>query len=256
MLKRDVILNIVNKKLGPYGKLILLGYGGSISYGLNTPESDIDIKGIFIPNKEHLMSIFGRVEQKEVKDTVNKTILEGTIFALDKYMGLATKANPNILELMFLKRKHIIYISTEGELLIKHRNMFLSKQVKHSYGGYAFAQLQRLDAINEYVNQNKRRLARVKKYGYDVKNAMHLFRLLETGIEILTEGELYVERKDAQFLRAIMEGTYTLKQIREMANKKFDMLEMAYVNSTLPNKVDIEQVEKLYRQIIELAYAL
>lgn len=48
MLKRDVILNIVNKRLGPYGKLILLGYGGSISYGLNTPESDIDIKGEYL----------------------------------------------------------------------------------------------------------------------------------------------------------------------------------------------------------------
>jgi len=251
MPKHNKILKIVNDRVSKFGKLILLGHSGSISYGLNTKSSDIDIKGIFIPSEEYLISVFKHVEQVSIpKTNIDDKLLEGTIFALGKYLRLAHNVNPNILELLFLEKKYIIYISEEGRELIKNRNMFLTKKVKHSYGGYAFAQLQRMDKINENVNQNRIRLERVKKYGYDSKNALHLLRLLETGIEILTEGKLYVQRTDASFLLSVLDGKYTLQEIQNMAKNKMDLLRLAYVNSKLPSDLDIEKVEKLYSKLI------
>lgn len=251
MIKKDKILKIINDRLSKFGRLILLGYGGSISYGLDTKESDIDIKGIFIPNEEYLTSVFKHVEQVIIPKTeIYNKKLEGTIFALDKYLRLAYGANPNILELLFLNENHYIYISEEGQKLIEKRDIFLTKKVRHSYGGYAFAQLQRLDKINENVNRNKARLERVRKYGYDSKNAVHLFRLLETGIEILIEEKLYVQRIDAPFLMSVLEGKYKLEEIQEMAEKKMDMLRLAYINSKLPSDLDVEQVENLYKKLI------
>jgi len=251
MIKKSRILKIVNDRVSKFGKLILLGYSGSISYGLNTKESDIDIVGVFIPKEEYLVSVFKHVEQVLIPKTkiYDKTI-EGTIFALGKYLELAYKTNPNILELLFIEKNHLLFQTEDGQKLIQNREMFLTKRVKHSYGGYAFAQLQRMDKINKNVNQNEKRLERIEKYGYDTKNAMHLFRLLETGIEILTEGILHVQRVDAPFLLTVLQGQYTINEIREMANKKMDLLREAYIVSEVPSSLSIEKVEKLYKEMI------
>ena len=64
---------------------------GSWAYGLNTPESDVDTRAIFIPNKEYILGN-KKVEQYEsgTQDFV--------AYALGKYIRLARDANPNIIE--------------------------------------------------------------------------------------------------------------------------------------------------------------
>ena len=98
----------------------------------------------------------------------------------------------------------------------------------------------------------EKRKSLVEKFGYDCKNAAHLIRLLRMGIEFLTEGELYVERKnDATQLLEIKRGEWKLEQVKAEADKLFGLCELAYINSTLPAKPNHEEINKMCVRILK-----
>ena len=118
--------------------IILLGLGGSHAYGTNVEGSDVDIRGIALNTKEDVLggSNFEQVVH-EATDT--------TIYSLNKIIGLLANCNPNTVELMGLKPEHYLYLAPVGKELLDNRKMFLSKRALYSFGGYATAQLRRLD---------------------------------------------------------------------------------------------------------------
>lgn len=138
-----------NKKLGD--NIIYLTLSGSIGYGTNLDNSDIDLRGITIERKEN---IYGFQSFEQFEDAETDTV----IYGLKKFVSLALKGNPNILELLGTKDEHIIYMNKYGELLRKNRELFLSKKVIYTFGNYATAQLRRLQnalARDQYPQEEK-----------------------------------------------------------------------------------------------------
>ena len=90
----------------------------------------------------------------------------------------------------------------------------------------------------------------VRRVGYDAKNAAHLIRLLRMGIEFLVDGELHVERADAEQLLSIKRGEWTIERVKEEAERLFKLAEEAYVRSSLPAKPDVKKAEGLCIAII------
>lgn len=85
----------------------------------------------------------------------------------------------------------------------------------------------------------EKRKAMVRKYQYDVKNAAHLIRLLRMGIEFLETGELHVFRtSDADELKRIKRGGWTLDQVKAQAEELFGRIEQARARSPLPSRPD------------------
>jgi predicted nucleotidyltransferase len=125
-----------NPHLG--NNIILLGLGGSHAYGTNVAGSDIDIRGIALNSKEEIL---GSANFEQVVNNETDT----TIYSLRKIVSLLTSCNPNTIELLGLKPEHYLYLSSIGQELLDNRKLFLSKRAKYSFGGYAFAQLRRLD---------------------------------------------------------------------------------------------------------------
>ncbi len=117
--------------------------------------------------------------------------------------------------------------------------------------GYAFSQLKRMDKLNRNANTNPLRVALVDKHGYDTKNAMHLFRLLRTGLELLTTGELHVYRSDKDFLLEVKNGKYTYDEVVAEAKRYEELLEQAVVSSDLPNKPPFDKIEELLIELVE-----
>ena len=76
---------------------------GSTAYGLNTPESDIDIKGITIAPKEYYFGLKNFEQQEIGKDC--------TIYAINKFVRLARDNNPNIIEMLYTDSKHILFMN-------------------------------------------------------------------------------------------------------------------------------------------------
>lgn len=147
-------------------KIALLTFGGSIAYGLDTPESDIDIRGIVMPSKEDLISVgylisneektnkrlvFGKEGFEQVTDIPTDT----TIYVLNKIISLLYKCNPNTIEILGGHPDSYTMVSKYGQMLLDNKEIFLSKLAYGSFAGYARAQFQRLkNAIGKDSGSN------------------------------------------------------------------------------------------------------
>jgi predicted nucleotidyltransferase len=143
--------------------VILLGYSGSHAYGTNTPASDIDYKGILVPPKDYYYSPFRNVEQVgwKLKDgthhvgahvsTISGAEEEGTIYALSKFMKLASACNPNVVELLFTDTKQLVHASVAGVILLENRRKFLSQRAGKTFTGYAMSQLKRIETHRRWI---------------------------------------------------------------------------------------------------------
>ena len=124
---------------------------GSRAYGTNTPESDEDFRGVAIPPKEYFLGFLHRFEQAESKPGENHDQPDEMIYGIQKFTSLATKNNPNVLELLFMPEDAILKTTPSWERLIGIRDSFLSTQVKDTYTGYAIAQLKRIKLHRQWL---------------------------------------------------------------------------------------------------------
>ena len=116
--------------------IILLGLGGSYAYGTNNENSDLDIRGIATHNAEDILT------RKGFEQVVNEAT-DTTIYSLEKIVNLLSNCNPNTIEILGLEPWQYLYTGYIGQELIKNKDMFLSKRVVRSFGGYATAQLEK-----------------------------------------------------------------------------------------------------------------
>ncbi len=139
---------------------------GSNVYGTNTKDSDLDTRGIAIPPREYFTGYLHNFEQHEdkVKDIV--------IWSLKKFMKLAADNNPNIIELLFIPRKFWIVNTPYWREIVKHRMLFMSKKVKHTFTGYAYSQLKRIDAHRGFLLQGEIERPRRIDFDLPVNNSM------------------------------------------------------------------------------------
>ena len=119
-------------------KILFLTLGGSHSYGTNIETSDVDIRGVALNSEKDILGIT-HFDQREDKAT------DTVIYSLGKFINLVTGCNPNIIEMLFCKPEYYIYVSPLGKILLENRHLFLTKRAYYTFGGYAHAQLNRLE---------------------------------------------------------------------------------------------------------------
>lgn len=167
-------------------KIILLGVGGSISYGTNMPDSDIDIRGIAVNSKSELLGLDNFEQYVE-------TNTDTTIYSLRKIISLLLNCNPNTIEMFGLRNDHYIYINDIGKKLLDNSNLFLSQKAIQSFGGYSNQQCMRLkNNIARYsLAQSEKELHIFRS----IKNAMCDFH---SRYRDFSDGEitLYIDKSD------------------------------------------------------------
>lgn len=126
-------------------RTILLVRHGSHAYGTNTETSDEDFKGIAIPPKEYFLGSQNRFEQAELHEP------DSVIYEIRKFFTLATECNPNIIEVLHTDPSDHIIVDPIGEIILEHRNDFLSKKIKHTFVGYSVAQLKRIKTHKRWI---------------------------------------------------------------------------------------------------------
>lgn len=124
-----------NERLGK--RIMILGLGGSYAYGTNNEFSDIDFRGITLNMPSDLIGL-SKFEQYEDDDT------DTVIYSFNKIVKLLLECNPNTCEILGLDEKHYLIKSPLGQELLDNSKIFLSKKAAKSFGGYAGAQLRRL----------------------------------------------------------------------------------------------------------------
>jgi predicted nucleotidyltransferase len=119
-------------------KLISKFLAGSHLYGTNTPDSDTDTRGVFIPPKEYFLGFAKRAERFSDKVT------DIEYHNIQHFFKLALKCNPNIIEFLFIPSEQMITSSKEWEIIIENKDLFLSNKAKYTFTGYAFSQMKRI----------------------------------------------------------------------------------------------------------------
>ena len=117
----------------------LVALGGSHAYGLATPTSDIDLRGFAMPTARDIL--LGH-DFEQVKGTDGTDMV---IYSLAKACRLMAQCNPNMIELLGLTDDAILLDSDEYREIKDHPEWFLSKRAAYTFGGYAVAQLRRLE---------------------------------------------------------------------------------------------------------------
>lgn len=131
--------------------IIFEAVSGSNAYGTNTPESDTDIRGVFVQPLQDILQ-YGFVEQ--VSDEKNDI----TFYELGRFTDLLIGNNPNILELIAMPEDCIIYKDPYFEMF-KIEN-FLTKRVRWTFAGYAEEQIKKARGYNKKINWEENQMVR------------------------------------------------------------------------------------------------
>jgi len=152
VIKYDVTINGDEEYLDY--DLLLVAVVGSVSYGTNTPTSDIDYKGIFISPHSNLMGL-----NSNYIPQINFENNDIVFYEIGRFMELLAISDFGMLELIHADT-HLIYRHSMLDELIKNRNKFITKQCKNRVGGYAIGQINKAKGQDKFQNWNKNKTIR------------------------------------------------------------------------------------------------
>jgi hypothetical protein len=217
--------------------LILVGLTGSHAYGLahegythpvtgeTFSPSDVDTRGVFVVPTKQLLALEKPRILVEHKDT------DATYDEVERFMQLCLKGNPERLEMLAAPKT---LITPEGQLLVDHQAMFLSKGIIKTYGGYAKQQLYRIESKQQRTS----------------KPVLHLIRLMITGIRILEEGRVdpdMTEYRDR--LLAIRFGQMSIEEAFAWHHALEVQFARAAEQTKLPEFPDTDQANRILLDI-------
>ena len=145
---------------------ILLTVAGSRAHGLHRPDSDVDLKGVAVPSREALYGFLHPFEQiddapslqplaeflqEPERAVVERSKLEGSVYDVRKFARLAADSNPNLFEILFCRDEEVRVCTAIGRRLRDARRIFLSQKARHSFSGYALAQLRRIHGHRRWL---------------------------------------------------------------------------------------------------------
>lgn len=131
------------EELKASGNIIFECISGSRAYGLETPTSDTDIRGVFVLPKDQYYSMksIGQINN-ETNDIV--------YYELGKFIELCMKNNPNILELLNVPDRCVLQ---KHKLFDRIKlDIFLSKQCEKTFANYAYAQIKKARGLEKKIN--------------------------------------------------------------------------------------------------------
>ena len=197
---------------------------GSRAYGLHHDDSDHDRRGIYLPPAELHWSLAGVPEQLEDATT------QDCYWELQKFLVLALKANPSALECLWTPLiEHATPLARE---LLAMRDAFLSRLAYQTYCGYVMSQWKKLE--RDVANHGAPRW----------KHAMHLLRLLYSGIELVRDGVVRVDvGEHEQRLLAVRAGQVPWDELVEWQQRLQREFDAAFAATRLPERPDYARVD-------------
>jgi predicted nucleotidyltransferase len=200
---------------------------GSHAFGLATDESDDDVRGIYLPPARLHWSLFKLPEQLEFAEEGRDEVY----WEMEKFLTLALKANPNVLETLWTPL--VLHADEIAQRLRDMRSAFLSRHIYKTYSGYVLSQFRRM--ANAFA----------KTDSYKAKHAMHLVRLLYSGIEALKSGEIRIDvAEHREELLAIRSGAWSFEQAKSRALDLDREFQEASRRTRLPEQPDYRQANE------------
>ena len=242
---------------------------GSMAYGVSGDDSDMDVYGFAIPPKlmvfPHLageidgFSIKGpRFEVWQQHHVKDDDALGGRgreydfqMFSIVKWFKLAMDNNPNMVDALFVPSNCLLHCTAVGQMVRDRRKLFLHKGSYHRFRGYAHAQLHKMRGDKKQPEGKRKEI--VDRFGYDVKFAYHIVRLLDESEQILETGDLELGR-NREVLKEIRRGEWSEERIREYFASRETALRELCDSSKLPHGPDEPAIRELLLNCLEEHY--
>jgi hypothetical protein len=208
---------------------------GSTAYGLAQEGSDTDRRGFYLPPADAEWSLAGVPEQLETDN-------EEVYWEIEKFIRLALKANPNVLECLYSPL--VETCSPLARELVDLRHIFLSRYVHRTYNAYVLSQFKK-------IGQDLRNHGQIRW-----KHVMHLIRLLLSGVEVLKHGlvPLRVDEYRDQLL-AIRRGEVPWERVEQWRLALHRELDAALGSTPLPEHPDYQRANEFLIRARRLAAA-
>lgn len=175
-------------------KVLCRFLGGSQLYGLSTPESDKDERGLIMSTRAKFILGTGRFDESRNQDSAIQ--LDVVYKELGHWVRLLNAGNTEAFEMLFAPRSVFTVYEKEFELFRQNPYAFMdSKKLFNCLRGYAQSEFRLAKGERVGVLGSKRKMA-LEKYGYSHRNASHLVRLLNTGITFFKQGVYVVNCAD------------------------------------------------------------
>jgi len=138
---------------------------GSTAYGVSTDQSDIDVYGFCMPPKDILFpyssgnivgfgekpETFKQYQKHHIKDVSDNKEYDISIYSIVRFFHLCMGNNPNMIDSLFVPTRCVIHSTSIGNHVRDNRKLFLSRKSWHTFKGYAFSQLHKMQ--NKYAKQ-------------------------------------------------------------------------------------------------------
>lgn len=180
--------------------VLLEGVVGSTAYGLAGVYSDVDFLACHLEPTRSFLG-FGLHNDQLTRVTNNP---DHTSHEISKWLKLALKGNPTVLELVWLN-EYTVLSDLGQELINMRKSLLCSTHVINAYVGYAAGQAKSLLRNGKFPDLSVSRVA---------KNARHCFRLLVQGEELLRTGNLTIRLDDETVAKTHMMGLWATEAQR------------------------------------------
>jgi uncharacterized protein len=218
-------LGMVQEDLRPY--IIYRCQVGSKAYGLAGDDADDDLRGIYLPPARLDWSLYALPEQIESQSETHDEVY----WELEKFLLLALKANPNVLETLWTPL--VLHSTPLSDELRSMRSAFLSQHLFKTYSGYVLSQFRRMTTSARTGSD------------YKPKHAMHLIRLLHSGIHALKTGEILVDVSPRrEELLHIKSGSLPFEEVKRLALDLEREFQAAFAETHLPEQPDFAHVNE------------
>ncbi len=124
------------------GMLLFECISGSRAYGTALDTSDTDIKGVFVlPEAD----FYGLHCVEQISNETNDSVY----YELKRFVGLLTKNNPNVMEMLHSPPDCLLYRHPLFDRL--EPGIFLSKLCRDTFAGYALTQVRKARGLNKKI---------------------------------------------------------------------------------------------------------
>ena len=170
---------------------------------------------------------------------------KGTAGERKRYRGRTKKVPRTLKRLADLKTSRggegaklwtplVLEMTPIAEKIRASRSAFLSNHVFKTYSGYVLSQFRRMK--NSFESRGK----------YKTKHAMHLIRLLHSGIGALQTGDIMIDVSQHRTqLMDIRNGKLEFEEVRQLALALDKDFQNAFETTKLPEQPDFESVNQL-----------
>ena len=266
------------------GELLFIVKTGSNLYGTSTPKSDVDYRGVFIPN------IYGILNLKPVEQINILDHEDYLVYSLKRFLDLIIQGDPQTTEMLFANKENVYGEKYSEYEILKEK--LVSRNIRQRLLGFSYSEWRKakaqkliiegrkkneddvirsigdifrldksdMDTVVEILLKNKekklvpskkklgyKRKKEYEQFGYCTSSAAHSIRLLEQVYEILTTGNMTFPRANKDFVKSIKMGQENIDDLEKYYNdirEKVDSLKEEDI--VLRNKPDREFANKFY----------